>query len=71
MVRKALHPVAATARQLFRLARAAADRVLAAMEERRSTWQIWHACRAQRHLDPPTYRWHRPIGWSTCSSTKH
>ena len=51
----------------------AADRVLSAMEERRSTWQVWHVrAEAQRHIraaNVPAV--HRLIGSSTCSSTKY
>jgi hypothetical protein len=43
----------------------AADRVLAAMEERRSTWQIWHVrAEAQRYIraaDPPTMQANRLV----------
>jgi conjugative relaxase-like TrwC/TraI family protein len=52
MVREALSPVASIARELDPgWLEAAADRVLSAMEERRSTWQIWHVrAEAQRYL---------------------
>ena len=52
MVRKALSPVASIARELDPAwLETAADRVLSAMEERRSTWQIWHVrAEAQRYL---------------------
>jgi DNA primase catalytic core len=52
MARKALNPVPANARQLDPAwLETAADRVLSAMEERRSTWQVWHVrAEAQRHL---------------------
>jgi AAA domain len=59
MVREALSPSASTARELgVGWLDAAADRVLSAMEERRSTWQIWHVrAEAQRYIraaDVPT-----------------
>ena len=52
MVRKALSPVASIARELDPAwLETAADRVLSAMEERRSTWQVWHVrAEAQRYL---------------------
>jgi DNA primase catalytic core len=52
MVREALTPSASTAWELGAgWLDAAADRVLAAMEERRSTWQIWHVrAEAQRYI---------------------
>ncbi len=52
MARKALSPVASVARQLDPAwLETAADRVLSAMEERRSTWQIWHVrAEAQRYI---------------------
>jgi conjugative relaxase-like TrwC/TraI family protein len=60
MVRDALSPSASTASELdVSWLQTAADRVLAAMEERRSTWQIWHVrAEAQRYIRsanvPPT-----------------
>jgi conjugative relaxase-like TrwC/TraI family protein len=59
MVREALSPWASTAWELNGgWLDAAADRVLAAIEERRSTWQIWHVrAEAQRYIraaDMPT-----------------
>jgi hypothetical protein len=52
MVREALSPSASTAWELDAgWLDAAADRVLSAMEERRSTWQIWHVrAEAQRYI---------------------
>jgi DNA primase catalytic core len=52
MVGQTLNPVPATAPEAGAAwLDTAADRVLAAMEERRSTWQIWHVrAEAQRHL---------------------
>jgi hypothetical protein len=52
MVRKALSPVASIAQELHPAwLETAADRVLSAMEERRSTWQVWHVrAEAQRYL---------------------
>jgi DNA primase catalytic core len=59
MVRKALSPSVTTAGELDAgWLETAADRVLSAMEERRSTWQIWHVrAEVQRYLraaDIPT-----------------
>jgi hypothetical protein len=52
MVREALTAAASPARDVGAAwLDAAADRVLSAMEERRSTWQIWHVrAEAQRYL---------------------
>jgi conjugative relaxase-like TrwC/TraI family protein len=52
MVRTALTPPAKTATVVdARWAAQTADRVLAAMEETRSTWQMWHVrAEAQRHI---------------------
>jgi conjugative relaxase-like TrwC/TraI family protein len=63
-VREALSPSASTAWELDAgWLDAAADRVLSAMEERRSTWQSWHVCaEAQRYIraaDVPTMQANR------------
>jgi DNA primase catalytic core len=52
MVRKALSPAASIAQELNPTwLDTAADRVLSAMEEHRSTWQIWHVrAEAQRYI---------------------
>jgi DNA primase catalytic core len=52
MVEQALNPAPSTAHQTDSAwLDTAADWVLAAMEERRSTWQVWHArAEAQRHI---------------------
>jgi conjugative relaxase-like TrwC/TraI family protein len=52
MVRRALSPVASIPRELDSAwLETAADRVLSAMEEHRSTWQIWHVrAEAQRSI---------------------
>jgi DNA primase catalytic core len=52
MVRKALNPVPSIARELDPAwLETAADRVLSAVEEHRSTWQIWHVrAEAQRSI---------------------
>jgi conjugative relaxase-like TrwC/TraI family protein len=52
MVREALSPPASTVGELEAdWLEAAADRVLSAMEERRSTWQTWHVrAEGQRHI---------------------
>jgi DNA primase catalytic core len=52
MVRQALSPMASIAWELDPgWLETAADRVLSAMEERRSTWQIWHVrAEAQRYI---------------------
>jgi conjugative relaxase-like TrwC/TraI family protein len=52
MVEQTLNPVPATAPEAGAAwLDTAADRVLAAMEERRSTWQVWHVrAEAQRHI---------------------
>jgi conjugative relaxase-like TrwC/TraI family protein len=59
MIRKALTAAASPARDVGAAwLNAAADQVLSAMEERRSTWQIWHVrAEAQRYIraaDVPT-----------------
>jgi DNA primase catalytic core len=59
MVEQALNPARSTAHQTDTAwLDSAADRVLAAMEEHRSTWQVWHVrAEAQRHIraaDVPT-----------------
>jgi ATP-dependent exoDNAse (exonuclease V) alpha subunit len=66
MVREALSPSPSTARELNAgWLDAAADRVLSAMEERRSTWQIWHVrAEAQRYIraaDVPTMQANRLV----------
>ncbi len=66
MVREALSPSASTAWELNAgWLDAAADRVLSAMEERRSTWQIWHVrAEAQRYIraaDVPTTQANRLV----------
>ena len=52
MVEQALNPAPSTAHQTDTAwLDTAADRVLSAMEERRSTWQVWHVrAEAQRHI---------------------
>jgi DNA primase catalytic core len=52
MVREALNPAPATTHQTDTAwLDLAANQVLAAMEERRSTWQVWHVrAEAQRHI---------------------
>jgi conjugative relaxase-like TrwC/TraI family protein len=51
MVEQALHPEASTSQVDAAWLETAADRVLSAMEERRSTWQVWHVrAEAQRHI---------------------
>ena len=52
MVEQALNPAPSTAHETDTAwLDTAADRVLAAMEERRSTWQVWHVrAEAQRHI---------------------
>jgi DNA primase catalytic core len=52
MVEQALNPTPSTAHQTDAAwLDTAADRVLLAMEERRSTWQVWHVrAEAQRHI---------------------
>jgi DNA primase catalytic core len=52
MVREALNPVPSPARDVGAAwLDSAADRVLSAMEEHRSTWQIWHVrAEAQRYI---------------------
>jgi conjugative relaxase-like TrwC/TraI family protein len=64
MVEEALSPSASTAWELGAgWLETAADRVLAAIEERRSTWQIWHVrAEAQRYIraaDVPTMQANR------------
>ena len=66
MVREALSPSPSTAWELNAgWLDAAADQVLSAMEERRSTWQIWHLrAEAQRYIratDTPTTQANRLI----------
>jgi hypothetical protein len=66
MVREALSPSVSTAGELNAgWLDAAADRVLSAMEERRSTWQIWHLrAEAQRYIraaDVPTTQANRLV----------
>jgi ATP-dependent exoDNAse (exonuclease V) alpha subunit len=66
MVREALSPSPSTAWELNAgWLDAAADQVLSAMEERRSTWQIWHVrAEAQRYIratDTPTTQANRLI----------
>jgi conjugative relaxase-like TrwC/TraI family protein len=66
MVQAALSPPASTAVELDAgWLDAAADRVLSAMEERRSTWQIWHVrAEAQRYIraaDLPTTQANRLV----------
>jgi conjugative relaxase-like TrwC/TraI family protein len=66
MVREALSPSPSTAWELdVGWLDAAADRVLSAMEERRSTWQIWHVrAEAQRYIraaDVPTTQVNRLV----------
>ena len=52
MVQQALNPAPSTAHETGTAwLDTAADQVLAAMEERRSTWQVWHVrAEAQRHI---------------------
>jgi hypothetical protein len=58
MVQQALNPTSTARKTDTAWLDTAADRVLAAMEEHRSTWQIWHVrAEAQRHIraaDLPT-----------------
>ena len=47
---------------------ATAEKVLEAVEERRSTWQSWHVrAEAQRQVRPPKLQPTRLINWWSCS----
>jgi hypothetical protein len=72
MITHALHPASAPTPAVDAVwLTATAEKVLAAVEERRSTWQSWHVrAEAQRQVRRYRFQPTKSINWWSCSSPR-